>query len=101
VTVPAFYLDTTPVTNAAYQEFLADGGYEEPRWWSPAGWDHRQRAGLAAPLYLRRGAVPQRVAGGPAGAVGGGGGGGGGGAAGGGRGGPGPPRRAGRARVLV
>ena len=54
VTVPAFYLDTTPVTNAAYQEFLADGGYEEPRWWSPAGWDHRQRAGLAAPLYWRR-----------------------------------------------
>jgi iron(II)-dependent oxidoreductase len=54
VTVPAFYLDTTPVTNAAYQEFLADGGYEEPRWWSPAGWDHRQRAGLAAPLHWRR-----------------------------------------------
>ncbi len=54
VSLPAFYLDTTPVTNAAYQEFLADGGYEEPRWWSPAGWDHRQRAGLAAPLYWRR-----------------------------------------------
>jgi gamma-glutamyl hercynylcysteine S-oxide synthase len=54
VTVPAFYLDTTPVTNAAYQEFLADGGYDEPRWWGPAGWDHRQRAGLTAPLYWRR-----------------------------------------------
>ena len=54
VTVPAFYLDTTPVTNAAYQEFLADGGYDEPRWWVPAGWDHRQRAGLTAPLYWRR-----------------------------------------------
>jgi iron(II)-dependent oxidoreductase len=54
VTLPAFYLDTTPVTNAAYQEFLADGGYDELRWWSPAGWDHRQRAGLTAPLYWRR-----------------------------------------------
>ncbi len=54
VTVPAFYLDTTPVTNAAYAEFLADGGYDDPRWWSPAGWDHRQRAALAAPLYWRR-----------------------------------------------
>jgi gamma-glutamyl hercynylcysteine S-oxide synthase len=54
VTVPAFYLDTTPVTNAAYTEFLADGGYDDPRWWSPAGWDHRQRAGLAAPLFWRR-----------------------------------------------
>jgi iron(II)-dependent oxidoreductase len=54
VTVPGFYLDTTPVANAAYAEFIADGGYDDPRWWSPAGWDHRQKAGLAAPLYWRR-----------------------------------------------
>jgi gamma-glutamyl hercynylcysteine S-oxide synthase len=54
VDVPAFYLDTTPVTNGAYQQFIADGGYDDPRWWSPAGWDHRQRAGLSAPLYWRR-----------------------------------------------
>jgi gamma-glutamyl hercynylcysteine S-oxide synthase len=54
VDVPAFYLDTTPVTNAAYQEFIADGGYDDPRWWSPEGWDHRQRAGLTAPLYWQR-----------------------------------------------
>jgi gamma-glutamyl hercynylcysteine S-oxide synthase len=54
VTVPTFYLDTTPVTNAAYQEFIADGGYTTPRWWSTAGWEHRQRAGLLAPLYWRR-----------------------------------------------
>jgi len=54
VTVPGFYLDTTPVANAAYAEFIADGGYDDPRWWSPAGWNHRQKAGLAAPLYWRR-----------------------------------------------
>jgi len=54
VHVPAFYLDTTPVTNAAYQEFIADGGYGDPRWWSAAGWEHRQRTGLTAPLYWRR-----------------------------------------------
>jgi iron(II)-dependent oxidoreductase len=54
VDVPSFYLDTTPVTNAAYQEFIADGGYEDPRWWSPAGWERRQRAGLTAPLFWRR-----------------------------------------------
>jgi gamma-glutamyl hercynylcysteine S-oxide synthase len=54
VSVPGFYLDTTPVTNAAYAEFIADGGYDDPRWWSPAGWDHRQKAGLAAPLYWQR-----------------------------------------------
>lgn len=32
VSVPAFYLDTTPVTNAAYAQFIADGGYDNPRW---------------------------------------------------------------------
>ncbi|HEY6279440.1 MAG TPA: ergothioneine biosynthesis protein EgtB [Streptosporangiaceae bacterium] len=51
VQVPAFYLDTTPVTNAAYQQFITDGGYRDLRWWSPAGWQHRQRAGLIAPLH--------------------------------------------------
>jgi gamma-glutamyl hercynylcysteine S-oxide synthase len=54
VHVPAFYLDTTPVTNAAFQEFIADGGYRDPRWWSAAGWEHRQRAGLTGPLYWHR-----------------------------------------------
>jgi iron(II)-dependent oxidoreductase len=51
VHVPAFYLDTTPVTNAAYAEFIADGGYDNPRWWTADGWAHRQRAGLTAPLF--------------------------------------------------
>ncbi|HVB43355.1 MAG TPA: ergothioneine biosynthesis protein EgtB [Streptosporangiaceae bacterium] len=51
VEVPAFYLDTTPVTNAAFGQFVADGGYDEPRWWTPAGWEHRCQAGLAAPLF--------------------------------------------------
>src|ERR1700690_2327450 len=50
VAVPSFYLDTTPVTNAAYQEFIADGGYDEPRWWAPDGSGHRQRARPAPPL---------------------------------------------------
>jgi gamma-glutamyl hercynylcysteine S-oxide synthase len=53
VDVPAFYLDTTPVTNAAYAEFIADGGYDDPRWWTADGWAHRQRAGLKAPLSWR------------------------------------------------
>ena len=52
--VAGFWLDTTPVTNGAYAEFIADGGYDEPRWWSPAGWAHRQQAGLVAPLYWYR-----------------------------------------------
>ncbi|WP_461033650.1 ergothioneine biosynthesis protein EgtB [Streptomyces mayteni] len=54
VDVPAFWLDTTPVTNAAYQEFVADGGYREARWWHPEGWLHRVRADLTAPAFWRR-----------------------------------------------
>jgi gamma-glutamyl hercynylcysteine S-oxide synthase len=54
VQLPAFYLDTTPVTNASYQQFIDDGGYREQRWWGTAGWQHRQRAGLDAPLYWQR-----------------------------------------------
>ncbi len=54
VTVPSFYLDTTPVTNASYLAFVADGGYDDPRWWTPAGWEHRQQAGLTAPLFWQR-----------------------------------------------
>jgi iron(II)-dependent oxidoreductase len=51
VEVPGFWLDTTPVTNAAYAEFIADGGYDDARLWTAGGWAHRQRAGLTAPLF--------------------------------------------------
>jgi gamma-glutamyl hercynylcysteine S-oxide synthase len=54
VDLGAFYIDTTPVTNAAYADFIEAGGYDEPRWWSAAGWAHRQRTGLAAPLFWER-----------------------------------------------
>jgi iron(II)-dependent oxidoreductase len=54
VHTPPFYLDTAPVTNAAYAGFIADGGYDDARLWSPAGWEHRQHAGLTAPLFWQR-----------------------------------------------
>ena len=31
------FIDTTPVTNGQYQQFIEDGGYQQERWWS-AGW---------------------------------------------------------------
>ncbi|WP_435245419.1 ergothioneine biosynthesis protein EgtB [Streptomyces sp. NRRL F-5630] len=52
--IPSFWLDTTPVTCGRYTEFLADGGYEEPRWWHPAGWRLVREQGLRAPLFWRR-----------------------------------------------
>jgi iron(II)-dependent oxidoreductase len=51
VDLPAFFIDRAPVTNAQYQEFIDAGGYDIPRWWSPAGWAHRQDAGLSAPMH--------------------------------------------------
>jgi iron(II)-dependent oxidoreductase len=54
-----FYLDTTPVTNASYAEFIADGGYERERAWSEAGWAYRQKADLTAPLFWEQGGSGQ------------------------------------------
>ncbi|UGY92287.1 ergothioneine biosynthesis protein EgtB [Streptomyces gobiensis] len=54
VDLPAFWLDTTPVTNAAYQEFIADGGYTKSRWWHPDGWAYIRKTQLSAPLFWRR-----------------------------------------------
>jgi gamma-glutamyl hercynylcysteine S-oxide synthase len=61
VDVQPFYLDTTPVTNAAFLQFIADGGYLDERLWSPAGWQHRQKAGLTAPLFWRQAGASQWV----------------------------------------
>jgi iron(II)-dependent oxidoreductase len=54
VFVPAYFLDTTPVTNAAYVDFLESGGYGDPRWWSQAGWDYRTAHDIVAPGFWRR-----------------------------------------------
>jgi iron(II)-dependent oxidoreductase len=54
VDVPAYVIDTTPVSNGEYQRFIAAGGYEDPKWWSEAGWAHRTRAGLTAPRFWQR-----------------------------------------------
>jgi iron(II)-dependent oxidoreductase len=53
VTLAPFRIDTTPVTNGAYREFVTTGGYDDPRLWTTAGWKWRQDAGLVAPQYWR------------------------------------------------
>ncbi|MFZ2528433.1 MAG: ergothioneine biosynthesis protein EgtB [Rhodococcus sp. (in: high G+C Gram-positive bacteria)] len=54
VQVAAFRIDTVPVTNGAYLEFMADGGYHRPEVWSDAGWRHRLDVGLEAPQFWTR-----------------------------------------------
>lgn len=53
VDLPAFRIGRVPVTNAEWQAFVDDGGYDEPRWWSERGWAHRLQAGLQRPLFWR------------------------------------------------
>ncbi|MFE9443565.1 ergothioneine biosynthesis protein EgtB [Streptomyces sp. NPDC006602] len=52
--VAPFHIDTTPVTNGAYQAFIEDGGYEDERWWTAEGWAHIRRHSIHAPLFWHR-----------------------------------------------
>ncbi|WP_244217547.1 ergothioneine biosynthesis protein EgtB [Streptomyces carpinensis] len=52
--VAPFWIDTTPVTNGAYTAFIEDGGYDDPRWWAPDGWNHIRRHEITAPLFWHR-----------------------------------------------
>jgi len=54
VDVPPFWIDTVPVTNGRYRAFVEAGGYDDPRWWTAAGWAHCQEAGLVAPQFWSR-----------------------------------------------
>ncbi|WP_426734442.1 ergothioneine biosynthesis protein EgtB [Myxococcus faecalis] len=54
--VRPFLLDAHPVTNGEYQAFIEDGGYAEPRWWHPKGWDFVRAQALAHPQFW----LPQR-----------------------------------------
>src|SRR5215211_3586913 len=51
VEVPGLYLDTTPVTNHAYLEFVEDGGYERRELWDPEGWAWIREEGISAPKH--------------------------------------------------
>jgi iron(II)-dependent oxidoreductase len=46
-----FWIDTTPVTNADQLRFVQSGGYDDPRWWTPAGWRWRQQSGSRTPAF--------------------------------------------------
>jgi iron(II)-dependent oxidoreductase len=54
VVTAAYRIDTAPVTNARYLEFMEAGGYEQAGWWSGPGWAYRQANNLTAPLFWQR-----------------------------------------------
>jgi iron(II)-dependent oxidoreductase len=51
VELDAGRIDRTPVTNAAFAEFIEAGGYRRRGLWSAAGWDWRVRERAEGPLY--------------------------------------------------
>jgi iron(II)-dependent oxidoreductase len=53
VEVAPFWIDAAPVTNGQHRAFVEDGGYDDPRWWSEAGWRWRREADLVAPQFWR------------------------------------------------
>jgi iron(II)-dependent oxidoreductase len=56
VALEPFFIDVTPVTNAAYRLFVENGGYDERSHWSEAGWQWRCDTGIRAPKHWKRGA---------------------------------------------
>ena len=51
VEVDPFWIDTTPVTNAEYIRFIDDGGYDDRRHWTDAGWEWRQETKTTGPEF--------------------------------------------------
>ena len=49
--VDAFHLANRLVTNAEYQAFMDDGGYERPELWLSMGWATREEHRWTAPFY--------------------------------------------------
>jgi ergothioneine biosynthesis protein EgtB len=49
VAVPAFAIDSLPVTNTEFLDFVRDFGYAEPRLWDEAGWAWRARRCIQHP----------------------------------------------------
>ncbi|MEI7592922.1 MAG: ergothioneine biosynthesis protein EgtB [Actinomycetes bacterium] len=54
VELDTFLIDTTPVTNRAYLEFIDDGGYSSASYWTQDGWEWRVDEALSHPQFWHR-----------------------------------------------
>jgi formylglycine-generating enzyme required for sulfatase activity len=52
--VDAFEIESTPVMNGEFFEFVSAGAYADQRWWTAAGWAWRKRVGQDHPRCWRR-----------------------------------------------
>ncbi len=49
VWVDGFWIGKYEVTNGEYREFIDAGGYSNPAWWNPVGWDWRVAGNITLP----------------------------------------------------
>ena len=55
VNLESYWIDSSPVTQGQYQEFIAKDGYQQAKFWTEEGWQWRQTQGIEEPLYWLEG----------------------------------------------
>jgi formylglycine-generating enzyme required for sulfatase activity len=53
VELSPFKISKYPITNAQFERFMNDGGYQNEKWWSKAGWKYRQERNWEEPRLWR------------------------------------------------
>ncbi len=51
INLETYWIDRYPVTCGQYRSFMEAGGYQNPSWWSAAGWEWLQCQQVTQPLY--------------------------------------------------
>lgn len=51
VGLPTYYISRYPITCTQYQSFVADGGYQNKRYWISSGWKWKTQEEVGSPLY--------------------------------------------------
>jgi iron(II)-dependent oxidoreductase len=54
VFVPEFAIDQYKVTNWEYLQFVQEGGYEEPAFWSEADWRWKAEGNISQPMFWKQ-----------------------------------------------
>jgi len=48
-----FFMDSNPVTNEAFAQFIKAGGYETESYWTEEGWQWREKENIQQPKYWK------------------------------------------------
>jgi formylglycine-generating enzyme required for sulfatase activity len=51
--IPEFLMAKYPVTNAQFNLFISQGGYENQQWWTEAGWHEKEQGRWKLPQFWR------------------------------------------------